>query len=130
WSNVCPVYCRFTIRRAVVDPGVPQALSGNTLDAALNYIASTPAIWEVILTGGDPFMLSPRRIAEVTRRLGAIPHVKVLRWHTRVPAVEPARVTPELVSALRSADTAVYVALHANHARELTSAARAACARL
>ena len=79
-----------------------------------------PGIWEVILTGGDPFMLSPRRIAEVTTRLGAIDHVKVLRWHTRVPAVDPARVTPELVSALKSAGKTVYVALHANHPRELT----------
>src|SRR6185295_14657267 len=88
------------------------------------------AIWEVILTGGDPFMLSPRRIAEVTSRLGEIAHVKVLRWHTRVPAVEPKRVTTDLVSALKSAGQAVYVALHANHARELTPAARAACARI
>ncbi len=92
-THVCPVYCRFCFRREVVGPGGPQALSGKALDTALAYIAATPAIWEVILTGGDPFMLSPRRIGEVTRRLGAIPHVKVLRWHTRVPAVEPARVT-------------------------------------
>jgi lysine 2,3-aminomutase len=97
---------------------------------ALGYIAGMPGIWEVILTGGDPFMLSPRRIAEVTRRLGDIDHVKVLRWHTRVPAVDPSRVTPELVSALNSASKTVYVALHANHPRELTAAAREACARI
>ena len=115
-THVCPVYCRFCFRREVVGPGGPQALSGKALDAALAYIAATPAIWEVILTGGDPFMLSPRRIAEVTRRLGAIPHVKVLRWHTRVPVVDPGRVTAELVAALRSTDKTVYVALHANHA--------------
>jgi lysine 2,3-aminomutase len=129
-THVCPVYCRFCFRREVVGPGGPQALSGKALDAALAYIVATPAIWEVILTGGDPLMLSPRRIAEVTRRLGAIPHVRVLRWHTRVPAVEPARVTTELVSALKSRDLAVYVALHANHPREMTDAARAACGRL
>ena len=129
-THVCPVYCRFCFRREVVGPGGPQALSGKALEAALDYIAATPAIWEVILTGGDPFMLSPRRIAEVTRRLGAIGHVKVLRWHTRVPVVDPGRVTDELVAALRGADKTVYVALHANHARELTGEARAACARL
>ena len=84
----------------------------------------------MILTGGDPFMLSPRRIAEVTQRLGASPHVKVLRWHTRVPVADPERVTEDLVAALRSTPKTVYVALHANHARELTEAARAACARL
>jgi len=129
-THVCPVYCRFCFRREVVGPGGPQALSGKALDAALAYIAGVPGIWEVILTGGDPFMLSPRRIAEVTARLGEIAHVKVLRWHTRVPAVEPARVTPELVAALKSAGKTVYVALHANHPRELTEAARAACARI
>jgi lysine 2,3-aminomutase len=129
-THVCPVYCRFCFRREVVGPGGPQALSGKALDAALAYIASTPAIWEVILTGGDPFMLSPRRIAEVTRRFSAIAHVKVLRWHTRVPVADPERVTADLVAALRSSAKTVYVALHANHARELTAAARAACARL
>src|SRR5215831_19303092 len=129
-THACPVYCRFCFRREVVGPGGPQALSGKALDAALGYIAGAPAIWEVILTGGDPLMLSPRRIGEVTRRLGEIAHVKVLRWHTRVPVADPERITVELVAALKAAPKAVYVALHANHARELTEAARAACARL
>jgi len=129
-THVCPVYCRFCFRREVVGPGGPQALSGKALAGALAYIAGTPEIWEVILTGGDPFMLSPRRIGEVTERLGAIAHVKVLRWHTRVPVADPGRVTAELVAALKAAPKTVYVVLHANHARELTEAARAACARL
>jgi lysine 2,3-aminomutase len=129
-THVCPVYCRFCFRREMVGPGGPQALTGKALDAALGYIAGIPDVWEVILTGGDPLMLSPRRIAEVTRRLGGIAHVKVLRWHTRVPVADPGRVTVELVAALQAAPKAVYVALHANHARELTEAARAACARL
>ncbi len=84
----------------------------------------------MILTGGDPLILSPRRVAEVTAALGAIPHVKVLRWHTRVPAVAPERVTAELAASLRSQKQAVFVALHANHPREMTAAARTACARL
>ena len=129
-THVCPVYCRFCFRRETVGPGGPPALSGAALDEAVAYIAANPAIWEVILTGGDPFMLSPRRIADVTQRLAAVPHVKVLRWHTRVPVVDPGRVTPELVDALKSSGKPVYVAVHANHARELTDEARAACARL
>ncbi len=129
-THVCPVYCRFCFRREVVGPGGPQALSGKALDAALAYIAATPAIWEVILTGGDPFMLSARRVGEVTRRLSAIAHVKVLRWHTRVPVADPARVSPELIGALKEGGKAVYVAIHANHPRELDETARAACARL
>jgi lysine 2,3-aminomutase len=129
-THACPVYCRFCFRREVVGPGGPQALSDAALSAALGYIAGDPGIWEVILTGGDPLVLSPRRVAEVTRRLSAIETVKVLRWHTRVPAVDPARVTQDLAAALRSPAKAVYVALHANHPRELNPAARAACARL
>ena len=129
-THVCPVYCRFCFRREVVGPGGPQALSDQAMDAAIAYIASDPGIWEVILTGGDPFMLSPRRIAGVTERLSAIPHVKILRWHTRVPVVDPGRVSPDLIAALKPSGKIVYVALHANHARELTPAARAACARI
>ncbi len=129
-THVCPVYCRFCFRREVVGPGGPQALSDEAIEAAMSYIAANANIWEIILTGGDPFMLSPRRIAGVTERLSTIPHVKILRWHTRVPVADPARITPELVAALASSAKTVYVALHANHPRELTEAARAACARV
>ena len=75
-------------------------------------------------------MLSPRRLAELMDRLEAIDHVKIVRFHTRVPAVDPDAVTEALVAALKRSTKAVYVALHANHARELTPAARAACARI
>jgi lysine 2,3-aminomutase len=129
-THACPVYCRFCFRREVVGPGGPPPLTGDALNEALAYIAGTPNIWEVILTGGDPFMLSPRRLAEVSRGLAGIEHVKVLRWHTRVPAVAPGRVSAELVAALAAPGKTVVVLLHANHARELTQDARAACARL
>jgi lysine 2,3-aminomutase len=129
-THVCPVYCRFCFRREVVGPGSDSALTGHVLDTALDYIAATPAIWEVIVTGGDPLMLAPRRIMDVTTRLAAIDHVKIIRWHTRVPVVDPGRITPELTAALCTTAAATYVALHANHARELTATARAACARI
>lgn len=129
-ASVCPVYCRFCFRREMVGPELGHALSEDEFAQALAYIRAQPGIWEVILTGGDPLILSPRRIARVTRALGEIEHVKILRWHTRVPAVAPERVTGELVAALKSGTATVFVALHANHPRELTSAARAACARL
>src|SRR6202012_3978464 len=73
----CPVYCRFCFRRETIGPGKPNALSPQDFEAAFAYIANHPEIWEVILTGGDPFILSPRRAAEITRRLAATPHVKV-----------------------------------------------------
>ena len=129
-NHACAVYCRFCFRREMVGPDGLRPLSPEALDAAMAYIADHPDIWEVIVTGGDPFILSPRRVADVMRRLGEIAHVKVIRFHTRVPAVAPETVTDALVAALQAPGKAVYVALHANHARELTPAARAACARI
>lgn len=128
-THVCPVYCRFCFRREMVGPAQEHALSPESLDAAFAYIAAHPEIWETIMTGGDPFMLSPRRLSEVTRRLDGIAHVKVIRWHTRMPVADPERITPELVRAIK-ATKATYIAVHVNHARELTDAARSACARL
>jgi lysine 2,3-aminomutase len=127
--NACAVYCRFCFRRETVGPG-RGALSPCALAAALDYIGSTPQIWEVILTGGDPLVLSARRLAHVVSRLAAIAHVKVLRVHTRVPIAAPERVSTALVRALRAKRKASYVVLHANHPRELSNAARAACDRL
>jgi lysine 2,3-aminomutase len=114
----------------MVGPAGLGTLSGEALDEAFAYIAAHPEIWEVILTGGDPLVLSPRRLAELMERLGAIDHVKVVRFHTRVPVVEPERVDAAMVEALKTSGKAVYVALHANHPRELTPKAREACARL
>jgi len=91
--HVCPVYCRFCFRREMVGPQGDGTLTGAELDVALAYIESRPEIWEVILTGGDPFLLSARRVREITERLAAIAHVKIIRWHTRIPAVDPLRET-------------------------------------
>ena len=129
-THICPVYCRFCFRREMVGPGKSDALSTADIDAALAYIAANSQIWEVILTGGDPLALSARRIKTLMLALKAIPHVKIVRFHSRVPVVSPHMITPALVSAMRGSGKAVYVALHANHPREMTDDARAACARL
>jgi lysine 2,3-aminomutase len=128
--HVCPVYCRFCFRREMVGPQGDGTLTSEEIDAALAYIAAQPQIWEVILTGGDPFLLSARRVREIAARVAAIEHVKIIRWHTRVPVVDPMRVTPDLVEALRAESATTYVVLHANHPRELTREARAAIARI
>lgn len=127
---VCPVYCRFCFRREMVGPDNETGLTESELETAIAYIAEHPQIWEVIITGGDPLILSPRRIAELTTRLSDIPHVNVIRWHSRIPVVSPDAITEELTAALASARPAVFVAIHANHARELTKEARAICRRL
>ncbi|MGI2035879.1 lysine-2,3-aminomutase-like protein [Rhizobium panacihumi] len=128
--HVCPVYCRFCFRREMVGPQGDGTLAPDELEAALDYIKANKKIWEVILTGGDPLVLSPRRLAVIMRGLAAIDHVKILRFHTRVPVVEPDRIDAALINALKASGKVVYVALHANHAREMTADARAACARL
>ena len=128
--HVCPVYCRFCFRREMVGPQGLGTLDGAALDAAIAYIREHTEIWEVILTGGDPLVLSPRRLTELLTALATIEHVKIVRFHTRVPVVEPQKIDAALIDALRASGKTVYVALHANHPRELTAEARAACARL
>lgn len=126
--HTCPVYCRFCFRREQVGPG-GKALTPAELAAAIDYIRARPEIWEAIVTGGDPFLMSPRRLSVLVRALDGIEHLGVIRFHTRVPVVDPGRVDARLVAALK-AEKALYVALHVNHPRELTPGMRAACAHL
>ena len=123
--HACPVYCRFCFRREQVGPG-GDILSDDELAAAIAYIRDRPAIWEVILTGGDPLMLSPRRLGAILDALEAIPHVATLRIHSRVPVVDPARIGPALLAVLARGKP-LWIAIHSNHPRELTDAAKAAC---
>jgi lysine 2,3-aminomutase len=128
-TPLCATYCRFCFRRETIGPR-GGALSTRAQARALAYIAEHRDIWEVILSGGDPLILSDRRLRDVARRLAAMEHVKILRVHTRMPVVDPARVTDPLIAALKAAGKATYVVLHANHPHELSEAARASCARL
>lgn len=120
----CPVYCRFCFRREAVGPE-GGLLTEAELDAAIAWFARTPAVREAILTGGDPLMLSPRRLARVVAALSALPHVEIIRIHSRVPVADPGRVTPALLAALETGK-ALFLCVHANHAREFTPEARAA----
>lgn len=126
-ASTCPVYCRFCFRREMVGPEKGEALTKSALDAVIAYIAAHREIFEVILTGGDPMMLSAARAREITARLEKIDHVKVIRWHTRMPVTRPDRITPEYAEAVSSRTKAVFVSVHANHANEFTEEAVAAC---
>jgi lysine 2,3-aminomutase len=128
--HLCPVYCRFCFRREMVGPDREPSLTPEKLERAIAYIDAHEEIREVIMTGGDPFMLSPRRVSELVTRFAPIAHVKVLRWHTRVPVVDPERITGEFITALQSLHATTVVAVHANHPREFSPAARRACALL
>jgi len=128
--SVCPVYCRFCFRREMVGPSTGGMLDSDDVDAALAYIGEHTEIWEVILTGGDPLALSPRRMARIMALLSTFDHVRIVRIHSRVPVVDPERVDAELISALKASGKTIYLAVHANHPDEFTPQATDALARL
>lgn len=125
--HVCPVYCRYCFRREMVGPRGRGTLSTNEIARALDYIRANMNIWEVILTGGEPLLMSPRRLRAVMRELAQIDHVKIVRVHSRLPAVAPERVSGEMLRALKASGKATYIVLHVNHASEMTEAVRVAC---
>jgi lysine 2,3-aminomutase len=124
----CPVYCRFCFRREQVGPD-GGLLSDAELAAAFAYLAGQTQIREVILTGGDPLILSPRRLSHILNRLSEISHIEVLRIHTRAPVADPSLVTDALAAVL-DIQTPLFIALHANHASELTHSVRTALEKL
>ncbi len=118
----CPIYCRFCFRREQVGPD-GGVLGEAALDRAIGWIAGETGLREVILTGGDPLILSPRRLARIVGALTAIGHVETLRIHTRLPVAAPERVTASLVAALETSK-GMRVMIHANAADEITPEVR------
>ena len=125
---ICPVYCRFCFRREHVGPD-GGVLTDAELQAAFEWFAAHPAVTEVILTGGDPLMLSPRRLRRIVEALSRMPHVQTIRIHSRVPLADPQRLTDDLAAAVET-DRSVWLVLHANHVREFTPAAGQALRRI
>ena len=123
----CGIYCRHCNRRRLVGGDEPPTTA--ELDAGIAYIARTPRIRDVLLSGGDPLLLSTRRLDHLLGRLRAIRHVETIRLGTRLPVVCPMRIDAELCAALRRHHP-VFVNTHFNHVKELTPEARAACERL
>jgi len=128
--NVCPVYCRFCFRREMVGPGKGDTMSEAELDAAFDYLALKSEIHELIITGGDPLIMSVRRLEDLAARLENVASIKLVRWHTRVPVVDPDRVTDELAAALAPIGKSSWLAVHANHPREFTQSTQVALGRL
>ena len=128
-TSLCAVYCRFCFRRETIGPQPQHSLSDAQLDAALQYIRQHDEIWEVIFSGGDPLMLPPKRLAYCLNALENIPHVKILRLHTRVPLMAPQRITPQFLQNLHRSKP-IYLVLHCNHASEFTPQGRSACLRI
>lgn len=124
-SNTCATYCRFcTRKRRVGNPTIGYLT--NELLAQVKYIEKTPSIRDVLLSGGDPLLLSDEKIEYLLRKLRAIPHVEIIRLGSRVPCTLPQRITPELCSMLKKYHP-LYVNIHFNHPREITSESERAC---
>jgi lysine 2,3-aminomutase len=117
-THTCQVYCRFCFRREKVGQA-DETLNAEEIAAAIVYIRDRPEIWEVILSGGDPLILSDRRLALIMTELSDIPHVQVIRIHTRAPVADPGRISDGLIAALK-VRPAVYVVIHVNHPREIS----------
>lgn len=117
-TATCVVHCRFCFRREFI--GTPtRTLRPDQREGALAYLRQHAEIWEVILSGGDPLVFPDSSIAEILGRLRGIPHLKVIRIHSRIPAIAPFRLTPALIQLFR-AHAPLYLVVHVNHPREVT----------
>lgn len=126
-TNQCPIYCRFCTRKRLV--GKPGFLSEGDLDRAIEYIQAHTEIRDVILSGGDPLLLTDEHLKRVLSALRAIPHIEILRIGTRVPGTLPSRITDKLCRMLKQYHP-LYMNLHFNHPDELTPEVKEACERL
>lgn len=126
-TDRCAVYCRFCTRSRMVGEG-GGARSLRHLEEAFRYIEENEDVAEVIVSGGDPLVMSTSRIVELFERLGSIPHLNNIRLATRAPVTIPSRITAELAEALKKTHPAIWVMTHFNHPREITPESTRACA--
>jgi KamA family protein len=125
----CSLYCRYCFRKSLLNE-LRSELFGNSLADSLAYVAAHPELEELILSGGDPLMLGDSALGRVLDDLAAVPHLKRIRIHTRVPVTFPMRITDALAKELGRCRLPIVVVVHFNHPRELTDEATEACARL
>ncbi|NCO02766.1 MAG: lysine-2,3-aminomutase-like protein [Alphaproteobacteria bacterium] len=123
-TQSCAVYCRFCFRRELLGDD-DRTLTQEDIDAALDYIAAHKGIHEVILSGGDPFVMSARRLKNLMERFNQMEHIQFIRFHTRVPVVNPKAITSQFCESLKS-HKRIIVSIHTNHVQELSPAAKSA----
>lgn len=127
-TNNCALYCRYCTRKRIMEEDMAPA-ARMALDKMIDYIAATPAVRDVVVSGGDPLTWGTGRLVELLDRLSAIAHLEIIRIGSRVPVTLPQRITPELCAALERY-SGLWINTHFNHPREVTTEAAAACARL
>ncbi len=119
-SSVCAVYCRYCFRKEMIGAGA-EHLNDDDFERAIEYIKAHKEIWEVILTGGDPLTLSPRRLQKIIDALRDVEHVQVIRIHSRIPVANPSRINDTLLCVLENSAQSMQMVIHVNHRDELTS---------
>ena len=124
-TGSCAIHCRYCFRRNF--PYSELQLSKQKELAGIRTIQENPDISEVILSGGDPLLLSDARLAKLFQQLNTIKHLKRIRIHTRLPIVLPARITDELINTLSQSTQQIVTVVHCNHANEINSRVAAAC---
>lgn len=128
-TSVCAVYCRYCFRKEGVGARADH-LTEEDITRAMEYIASSPRVREVILTGGDPLVLSARRLEKILGALDRIDHIKMIRIHSRVPIANPRQIKDTIPSVLKNVKTPITLVLHANHAQEITQDVKACLSHL
>lgn len=127
-TDMCSMYCRHCTRRRFAGQ-TDAAMADDNIEKGLEYIAKTPQVRDVLLSGGDALMISDERLEYIIKRLREIPHVEIVRIGSRTPVVCPQRITPELVNMLKKYHP-IWLNTHFNHPQEITPDSAAACARL
>lgn len=128
-TYMCASYCRFCFRRYKVSHS-ENNLNQDSFQKAIQYIKSHPEVWEVILTGGDPLTLTNKAIQNLICELSAVGHLKVIRFHTRIPSVLPSRINESLIKILKSSSKCIWVGAHINSSDEFTKESKIALAML
>tara|TARA_R110002072_G_scaffold121588_4_gene255472 strand:- start:5221 stop:6366 length:1146 start_codon:yes stop_codon:yes gene_type:complete len=127
-TGACGIHCRYCFRREF--PYSDNSSRGDHLDLALKYLRENDSVEEVLLSGGDPLTLTDDSVAELMQRIESIPHVRRLRWHTRMPIVIPSRVTNAWIERMQASRLTSWVVVHCNHPAELDAETGAALMRL
>ncbi|HWM27814.1 MAG TPA: KamA family radical SAM protein, partial [Woeseiaceae bacterium] len=128
-TNFCSVYCRYCTRARMVGSAGERSVRKSDIEVALEYIEQTPAVRDVLISGGDPLSLDDERLEYILRRLRRIPHVEFLRIGSKQPVVQPMRITPALTRILKRYHP-LWMSLHFTHPDEITPEVTEACARL
>jgi lysine 2,3-aminomutase len=128
-TDYCPVYCRYCTRSRLVGGNAQFSISKAQWQRGIDYIAATPAVRDVLISGGDPLVYGDDQLAWLLQRLHAIPHLEMIRIGSKIPMVLPQRITPDLCSMLKRYHP-LYMSVHITHPDELTEESAQACTRL